>query len=97
MTATQSFKIYDILHKHFKSDIDAKAVVEEIETIIDNKFEKEKSQLSTKEDIYRLEQKILEMQASMERRFNTVIMWTVGTGVGMIGILITIFKLFIDK
>ncbi len=96
MTATQSFKIYDILQKHFKSN-DAKAVVEEIETIIDNKFEKEKNSLSTKEDIYRLEQKILEMQATLERRFNAIIMWTIGTGVGMIGVLITIFKLFINK
>ena len=47
MTATQSLKIYEILHRHFKSDADAKSVVEEIETIIDNKFEKEKNLLAT--------------------------------------------------
>ena len=40
MTATQSFKTYDILHRHFKNDADAKVVIEENETIIDNKFDK---------------------------------------------------------
>ena len=34
MTATQSFKIYDILHRHFKNDADAKVVIEEIETVL---------------------------------------------------------------
>jgi len=37
------------------------------------------------------------MQASIERRFNTVTMWTIGTRVGMVGILITIFKLFVEN
>ena len=40
MTATQSFKIYEILHRHFKNDADAKVVVQEIETIIDNNAQK---------------------------------------------------------
>jgi len=42
-----ALKIYEILHRHFKSDADAKAVVEEIETIIDNKFDKEKNHLAS--------------------------------------------------
>lgn len=48
MTATKSFKIYEILHRHFKNEADAKVVVQEIEIIIDNKFEKEKNYLSLK-------------------------------------------------
>jgi len=57
MTATQSFKIYEILHNHFKSDAGAKAVEDELKTIIENKLKKEKNQLSTQKHIYRLNQK----------------------------------------
>ena len=39
------------MHRYFKNDADAKVVVQEIETIIDNKFEKKKNQLATKEDL----------------------------------------------
>ncbi len=39
MTVTQSFKIYEILHRHIKNEADAKVVVEEIEAIIYYKFD----------------------------------------------------------
>ncbi|HEX7415269.1 MAG TPA: DUF1640 domain-containing protein [Bacteroidia bacterium] len=51
ITATQSFKIYELLNKHFKNEQDAKVLVSEIENVIDNKFEAEKSHLATKEDL----------------------------------------------
>jgi hypothetical protein len=43
MIVTQSFKIYEVLLKHFKNEADAKIILQEIEEIIDNKFEKEKN------------------------------------------------------
>ena len=108
MTATQSFKIYEVLFRYFKSESDAKIVVQEIETIIDNKFEKEKNQLATKDDIgklafstkedsNRLELKITELIANQERRFNNMLMWMIGMGVGFTGIIITVFKLITGK
>ena len=51
ITASQSFKIYQRLFKHFKSEEDSQALVQEIENVIDNRFEKEQEHLSTKEDI----------------------------------------------
>jgi hypothetical protein len=39
MTATQSLQIYEILNLHFKSKEDAKAVVQSIEKVIDEKVE----------------------------------------------------------
>ena len=50
MTAAQNLKIYEVLHKHFKSDIDSKIVVEQIEQIVEAKVETKKDILLTKED-----------------------------------------------
>lgn len=38
MTTTQSFKIYEVLQRHFKNNDDAKVIVQEIEQIILNKI-----------------------------------------------------------
>jgi hypothetical protein len=93
MTATQSLKIYEILHRHFKNAADAKTVVEEIETIIDNKFEKEKNQLSTKEDIHLLREDVLKFQAYFEKRMNTFMAWNMGTIIAVGALIIAIIKL----
>jgi hypothetical protein len=42
MTAAQSFRIYEILGKHFSSMEDAKIVVTEIEQIIETKIDSKK-------------------------------------------------------
>ena len=93
MTATQSLKIYEILPSLFKSDADVKSVVEEIETIIDNKFEKEKNGLATKDDIFRLEKLILQNQAEIEKRFTTTIITIITTVIAVAGISLAILKL----
>ncbi|MHB8403552.1 MAG: hypothetical protein ACYDCN_16245 [Bacteroidia bacterium] len=51
ITAAQSFKIYELLNKHFKNEQDAKALVSEIENVIDAKVQAEKDRLATKDDI----------------------------------------------
>ena len=48
MTASQSLKIYEVLQRHFKNDADAKIVVQEIEQIVENKFDATKSSFATK-------------------------------------------------
>ena len=97
MTTTQSFRIYEILNRYFQNDSDAKIVVQEIEIVVDNKFNTEKATLATKDDISRLELKIAELIANQERRFNNMLMWMIGMGVGFTGIIITVFKLITGK
>ncbi len=97
MTATQTLKLYEILHKHFKNEADAKVVVQEIEVLIDNKFEKEKNLLSTKEDISLLRQDFLKAQLEIEKRLNNIIIWIVASALASAGILLTIIKLFFDN
>ncbi len=90
MTATQSFRIYEILHKHFKNDADAKVIVEEIESIIETKIDNIKDILATKEDI-------VKSQLEIEKRLNNIIIWIVATGVACAGLVLTILKLFTGK
>jgi hypothetical protein len=90
MNATQSFKIYEILQKHFKNDADAKALVAEIEEVIEGKIAAKKDVLATKEDISRLE-------VLFEKRFNSLVMWLVGTALVTVGLIFTVIKLFIVK
>jgi hypothetical protein len=93
MTVTQSFKIYEILHKHFKNDADAKTVVQEIEEIIDNKFEKEKNNLSTKEDISLLKQDLLKFQIDIEKRLNTNLIWLMATIISVGALIVAFIKI----
>ena len=92
MTGTQTLKIYEILHRHFKNDADAKVVGQEIETIIDNKFFDTKNQLATKDDINSIKQDILKSQIDIEKRFNNMIIWIVSTGLAVVGLILAFFK-----
>ncbi len=46
--------------------------------------------LTTKEDL-------LKFQVDVEKRFNSMILWIVGTGIGVVGLILSIIKLFIIK
>ncbi len=104
MTTTQSFKIYEILQRHFKNDDDAKIVVQEIEQIIETKIDSKSNVLATKgdllllkEDIVSLKEDLLKFQIEIEKRFNTNIIWIVGTGIASVGLIFSIIKLFVIK
>ena len=58
-----------------------------------SKLEKEKKQLATKEDIYRLEKIILEKHVEIEKRFTQTIITVVTTIIAITGIAVAIIKL----
>ncbi len=78
MTSAQSFKIYEILQKHFNNADDAKIIVQEIEQIVENKVEAKKDVLSTKEDLLNMKADLIDRihRAKME-----TIIWIVSIGV----------------
>jgi hypothetical protein len=78
MTASQSFKIYEILQKHFQNTEDAKRVVEEIEQIVENKIEAKKDILTTKEDLLITKQDLIDR---IHRAKIETIIWIVGVSV----------------
>ena len=51
LTTSQTLTIYELLNKHFKNEEDAKLLVQEIEQVIDVKFDSAKDRLATKEDL----------------------------------------------
>ena len=97
MTATQSFKIYEILQRHFKNNDDAKVVVQEIEQIIEAKLESKSEVLATKADIAALKEELPKFQIDVEKRFNNNILWVVGSAIGGVGLIFSMIKLFLIK
>ncbi len=50
MSSLQSFKIYEILQKHFQNDEDAKEIVHQIEAVVENRIDQKKDIFLTKDD-----------------------------------------------
>ncbi|MEO6832396.1 MAG: hypothetical protein ABI378_08240 [Chitinophagaceae bacterium] len=78
LAASQSFKIYEILNKHFRNEADAKALVTEIEAVIETRFLAERDRLATKEDLAKTK--------------NEIILWIVGFNTVLAGLIITLIK-----
>jgi hypothetical protein len=97
VTTTQSFKIYEILQRHFNNKDDPKILVQEIEQIIEAKLESKSNLLSTKEDISALKRDLLKFQIEVEKRFNNNIIWIVSTGIAVVGLILSIIKIFLIK
>ena len=76
--SSQSFKIYQILNRNFKSETDSKELVQEIAAAIENRFHSERDRLATKEDLARLE--------------TNLILWLVGYNTALAGIILAGIK-----
>lgn len=58
MTASQTLNLYNLTLRYFKNEADAKAFVSEVESVVDDKFENKKNELSSKADISTLKDEI---------------------------------------
>lgn len=90
ITTSQSFKIYEILQRYFKNDADAKALVGEIEQVVDNRFLAERDRLATKEDLVR---EIGSLEAKMEKNFKDQLKWMIILMFGFSSFVIAMIKL----
>jgi hypothetical protein len=86
MTAAQSLKIYEVLHKHFKVDADARTVVEQIEQIVEAKVDSKKDILLTKDD-----------KVELLSRIDNSFKWLVGIMITLFGLTITIMFFLIKS
>ena len=86
MTATQSLKIYEVLHKHFKVDADARIIVEQIEQIVEAKVDSKKDILLTKDD-----------KVELLNRIDNSFKWLVGIMITLFGLTITIMFFLIKS
>lgn len=96
ITATQSFKLYELLQKHFKNDADAKSMMTEIETVIENRFLAERDRLATKEDLLVVKEdlkgSIASLETRMERGFKEQLKWLIILMFGFSLLIVTIIK-----
>jgi hypothetical protein len=82
MNAAQTLEIYKILNFHFKNEDHASKVVQDIQLVIDQKFEEKKDILATKEDIMRLENKM-----------NDHLKWLMATVIATGGLIVALIKI----
>ncbi len=77
-------KLYELL-KAKLGEKEAEAFVHILEQKVDDKFEDAKQILVIKEDL-------LKLQVEIEKRFNQLILWIVGTGLAVAGLVLAILK-----
>ncbi len=78
-------KLFEMLKARLGQQ-EAEAFVEILENKVDRKFEEAKQTLVAKEDL-------LKLQVEIEKRFNQLIIWVVGTGIAVAGLIIAVVKL----
>ncbi len=78
-------KLYELL-KAKLGEKEAEAFVHILGQKVDDKFEDAKQMLVAKEDL-------LKLQIEIEKRFNQLILWVVGTGLAVAGLVLAILKL----
>jgi hypothetical protein len=78
-------KLFEMLKARLGQQ-EAEAFVEILENKVDRKFEEAKQTLVAKEDL-------LKLQVEIEKRFNQLIIWVVGTGIAVAGLIIAVLKL----
>ena len=112
MTSAQSLKIYEILQRHFNNDADARVVVQEIEQIVENKFDDKKNFFSSKSEVdllrrdvdamrvellSKIENSALRTENNLKTEINKLIIWIIATMLTSGALFITLAKVFFDK
>ncbi|MBO9202311.1 MULTISPECIES: hypothetical protein [Niastella] len=72
VTASQTLKIYELFNKHFKNGEDANVLVQEIEGMIDCKFEVERDRLATKSDLHNAVNEVRKDVNEVKKEMNEV-------------------------
>jgi hypothetical protein len=108
MTATQSLRLYDLFLKHFKNDADAKAFVNELEIVLEERSERDNKTYSNKNEIELLRKDfqilreevkagLAETKSELKTEINKLVIWIVATFLAGGGLMILIVKLFFEK
>lgn len=93
VTSSQTLKLYELLNKHFKDEEDAKLLVQQIEEVIDRKFESAKDRLATKDDIAKLELDLSKLEIRIEQGFKDQLKWLIVLMLGFSSPVVALVKL----
>ncbi len=78
-----------MLNFHFKNEDHASKVVEDIQLVIDQKFEEKKDILATKGDIMLLKEDIMRL----ENKMNDHLKWLMATVIATGGLIVALIKI----
>ncbi|MEO8711685.1 MAG: hypothetical protein ABI405_06145 [Parafilimonas sp.] len=105
MTATQYIRLYDFFKQqlHIEDDAKTKIFIEEVEKIVEDRFDKEKENFVQKSEIEKVDFKIDLLRQEMKTGFaearsdsksdiNKLIIWIVTTGIAIVGLLLAFLK-----
>ncbi|MDI9365308.1 MAG: hypothetical protein QM541_10185 [Flavobacterium sp.] len=107
MTAAQHIKFYDFFRQQLNiDDAKAKVFVEEVEKIIEQKFDSEKVNFSPRTDIQELKQEMnmlrqemktisAETKSEIKSEINKLIVWIIATMFASGAFFITLAKIFL--
>jgi len=85
MSTAQTLEIFKILRKHFQNEEDATRVVEDLQQVIDNKFEEKKTELATKTDLRGLRVELI-------NKLNDHFKWTIATLLSVGAFIVALIK-----
>jgi len=108
MTTTQSLRLYDLFLKHFNNDADAKAFVNELEIVLEERSVRDDKTYSNKNEIELLRKDfqllreevktaLAETKSEIKTEINKLVIWIVATFLAGGSLMILIAKLFFEK
>lgn len=104
MTSTQYYKLYDFFREQLHiDDAKAKVFVEQVENIVESKFNDQKESFAPRSDIQEIKYEmqllrqetktgLAETKSEIKSEINKLIIWTVSTGLAVIGIILAFLK-----
>ena len=112
MDSTHSLRLFDIFLRLSGRGNDATIFVQEIEQIVDERFEQEKKQFSSKSEVEmlkkdmdamemrmtsKIENAILKSESNLKSEINKLLIWIVATVLGAGAFILAIAKILFDK
>jgi len=92
MSTAQTLEIFKILRKHFQNEEDATRVVEDLQQVIDNKFEERKTELPTKHDLKDLRLELNDLRVELINKLNDHFKWTIATLLSVDAFIVALIK-----
>ena len=90
-------RMYELIKKTNLSDEQAESLVAELEAFMNERFNDRKEHLATKQDVEAsktdLTEKIGLVKVDLAMMETRLIKWTIGTGAGVAGLVVTLIKL----
>lgn len=80
------------MRKHFQNEEDATRVVEDLQQVIDHKFEERKTELATKHDLKDLRLELNDLRVELINKLNDHFKWIIATLLSVGAFIVALIK-----